>query len=224
MTVKLPSPIEIGDFRLLFRQVIIGTRAYAVPRSIGRTERDKCWHVKVERNGTRLLFKTFYDSQYLSSPEESLKAAIKCLIGFLKTCEKDQVSTAARKTNKSALINSNTRMFWTIARSLSYLQTTVYMPALKKSKPIHAGTGKHLDTAKIALMLKKALWLNERLEAGEDQEYLFGLKADELGESQNIALVKEILQREDVLTVLRMRSQMVAKAEATRPVKCPQDE
>jgi hypothetical protein len=76
--MAMPKTIEVGDVVMPCRQINVERNIHDVPKGIARNNRNKCWQIKVIRDGEVALSGQFTDAQY-GGAVGSLAAAVKKL-------------------------------------------------------------------------------------------------------------------------------------------------
>lgn len=212
---NLPQPINIGGFRLAFRKVLVEGRNYFAPRGVARNERNKCWQIRLIRD-EKVVFTGNYADQTLGGVELSLRAAMKDLMMFLKRQEKLNNDMSLSGTDKSVIICPDLRMFWAVINHIPNLQFSVYVPAKSKSRAVYAGAQNKLTNARIIEAARKALWVLEKLKAGEiTPDQALSTKVEQLGMVPAEQAVQAI-NRDDVKRVIAYGSRLEAEHGAIR--------
>lgn len=212
---NLPQPLNIGGFRLAFRKVLVEGRNYFAPRGVARNERNKCWQTRLIRDD-KVVFMGNYADQSLGGVELSLRAAMKDLMTFLKRQEQLNRDMSLSGSDKSVIICPDLRMFWSVINHIPTLQFSVYVQQLSKSKAVYAGAAAKLTNARIIEAARKALWVLEKLKAGElKPEEGLKMGVEQLGLAPADEVVK-LINRDEVKRVIAYGSKLEAEHGAVR--------
>lgn len=170
MTTKLKIPT---------RQVVLDDQKFAVPRGIGRNNRNRSWQVKIVRNGETVLSGNFADDLY-EGPQGSLDAAIAHVAA----------SDVAQETRHSLQLNDRVTLSWAeVGLGVIGLIATVYNPAARKGTTVYLISQGKLASGKVEGLSEK---ITRALERAWKQE----------NDRQSVPMVELLRMRNEVDVLL----------------------
>lgn len=128
---------------LRYREVEVEGIIRMVPSGVARNNRNKCWQVKVEKNGAVVLKGNYTDELY-GDAGKSLRAATKALMSSLETVEQAAADSKRPSEVETAQITLRSSLMWFPSMGSLKLRINVYDRKLKKNHAIYIGTGKSL--------------------------------------------------------------------------------
>lgn len=174
--------LQIGDFNLPCREVIVSGQTFIAPRGVARNNRNKSWQIKINRNGRLVLSANFTDAQH-GGIAGSLEAAIQCIA--------DSGQVGAPRTLK---LSDRVSLVWAYSgQNVLGMNAMVYNPDRKRQATIYLISQMKLQAGKTADLKSKLL-------------KTFILEWKEVNNAENVPLTVTVKMAQNVHRLLEEKS------------------